>query len=283
MELVPPPASLFKLYALSTDLQWARLERLMSHGEIYFAKPSDFNDPFDCAPAFDPRGVLDRRSVLEIHNNAGLRKGHNRQERRFRARRFIAQPRSAKVEALNTIGLKRVQNVGVFCMTDRRDHPLMWSHYADKHSGIAIEFAADVGPFQLAQQVRYAKNLPVFDFRSSDIEGFANMYLTKAHFWAYETEYRLLALNIDNSPRLDLLRGHENDHDLMAFVVRKETSGVHHVSTRLIRGINFGCACSAETVNRVQSLCKTYGLSVSFHHAKKKPGRFELSFEKATS
>ncbi|MEN7527707.1 MULTISPECIES: DUF2971 domain-containing protein [unclassified Cupriavidus] len=153
MELVTPPASLYKLYALSAAVQWARFERLLSHGEIYLAKPSDFNDPFDCAPSFNPRAVLDRKSVLKLHNNAGRKQGHSRQERRGRAFRFMAQSNTEKIETYNTIGRRHVQNVGVFCMTDRRDHPLMWSHYGDKHTGVCVEFASDVGPFQLANKV----------------------------------------------------------------------------------------------------------------------------------
>ncbi|MGN5480215.1 DUF2971 domain-containing protein (plasmid) [Cupriavidus basilensis] len=67
--------------------------------------------------------------------------------------RFMAQSNTEKIETYNTIGRRHVQDVGVFCMTDRRDHPLMWSHYGDKHTGVCVEFASDVGPFQLANKV----------------------------------------------------------------------------------------------------------------------------------
>ncbi|MBU67015.1 MAG: DUF2971 domain-containing protein [Cupriavidus sp.] len=278
MELITPPASLFKLYALSADVQWVRFERLLSHGEIYLAKPSEFNDPFDCAPSFAPGAILDRKTVLQLHNHAGRRRGHSRPERRLRARRFMAQPTGLKIAKYNAIGLQHVQNVGVFCMTDRRDHPLMWSHYGDKHTGVCIEFASNMGPFQLAHKVSYAKNLPVYDLRRNDIDGFASMYLTKADFWAYESEYRLIALNVDNSERLDLLKGFEDDHDLLSFVIRRETHGVHRLSTRLIRSITFGCACPVDTVRRVMALAQSHGVSVPFCRAQKKADRFELVF-----
>jgi len=278
MEFITPGAPLYKFYGLAGIDQWPRFERLLRLGEIYLSKPSDFNDPFDCAPDFDPAPILDRKSVLALHNSAGKKHGHSRSERRRRAGSFNALPRAEKIQKYKSIGLKHVQNVGIFCMTDKRDHPLMWSHYGDKHSGVCVEFKTDIGLFQLANKVLYRKALPVYNLRGESREEYARMYLTKADFWDYESEYRLIAMNVGSENRVDALRGYESDHDLMSFAGRTQTHGIHQISSSLIASITFGCTCPPDTVRKVIESATKHGLRIPFYQAEKMADRFELRF-----
>lgn len=278
MEFISPGSPLYKFYALTEEKQWSRFERLLHYGEIYLAKPSDFNDPFDCAPYFHPSAVLDPKNVLKLHNNAGIRQGHSRAERRRRARKFMSLSTEVKVEKYRAIGLRHVQNVGIFCMSEKRNHPLMWSHYADRHTGICVQFSSSKGPFQLASKVLYSDQFPTYDLRGNNIEQYARIFLTKAAFWSYESEYRLIAMKIDSEKRMDLLKGFESDHDLMSFAARTATHGIHKISSTLIESITFGCACSDSTIERVIDAAHRHGLHVPFYRAKKKTDKFELSF-----
>ena len=70
----PPPKRLFKYRSLAAGLPRDSVRGLLVHGRIYFAKPEDFNDPFECRLELDfeatlrqkrsrYRGVLQRQGV----------------------------------------------------------------------------------------------------------------------------------------------------------------------------------------------------------------------------
>ena len=84
---------------------------------------------------------------------------------------------------------QRNAEIGIICLSWNWKHPLLWSHYADKHKGIAIGFdVPDDGPFR---RVRYQRNrlqAPQAHWPGdADLE---RLLLTKSTAWEYETEYR---------------------------------------------------------------------------------------------
>ncbi len=73
----------------------------------------------------------------------------------------------------------------------------MWSHYADRHTGIALGFRAGPGsPFLVAQRVAYSIERPTLAtfLRKGKDEAIRKALTTKADFWAYEAEWRLFNL-----------------------------------------------------------------------------------------
>lgn len=91
--------------------------------------------------------------------------------------------------------------IKVSCFSERNDSLLMWSHYANHHRGICVEY--DFQPYpnlcREIQPVYYTNNLyDVTNTIFSDIsrDGFTMaLYissLTKALDWAYEQEWRLI-------------------------------------------------------------------------------------------
>jgi hypothetical protein len=72
---------------------------------------------------------------------------------------------------------------------------LMWTHYADQHSGYCLEFdVTDIDSiFIEAQQVKYSKVRPDINFYdTSSMEQFDLTFLTKFEEWAYEKEWRIV-------------------------------------------------------------------------------------------
>ena len=71
----------------------------------------------------------------------------------------------------------------------------MWSHYADRHSGVALEVEVDEN---IAERVKYSKARLVFDtIAKMAAGGFTeedtiNLVYTKARDWKYEREVRVL-------------------------------------------------------------------------------------------
>lgn len=91
---------------------------------------------------------------------------------------------------------RMAQEVGLLCFSLTKTNPLIWSHYADRHRGIAIgfEYTADNGRLL---PVSYSENneRPIVDFSNpsySSSEKGQEIFLTKAKDWKYEEEYREL-------------------------------------------------------------------------------------------
>lgn len=77
---------------------------------------------------------------------------------------------------------------GVISFTETRSNLLMWSHYADKHSGLVIEFDTNNKFFENAKRVRY-NNVRPPQINSDDIE---ELFFIKSDEWIYEKEFRIV-------------------------------------------------------------------------------------------
>lgn len=83
---------------------------------------------------------------------------------------------------------------GVICFSKRWSNPVLWSHYADKHRGIALGFEV-AGQFLMP--VRYEKSLKKVKIdqilsKADADEEFSNVLLaTKFEDWHYEDECRV--------------------------------------------------------------------------------------------
>jgi hypothetical protein len=103
-----------------------------------------------------------------------------------------------KVERRNFKAYKRfvAKSYGLVCFSTSRRNPVMWSHYADKHQGVALEFqVTDENAFP----VNYEPDRICFDFervienQSYSEADLNRLFSTKYEDWGYEKEVRLLA------------------------------------------------------------------------------------------
>lgn len=94
---------------------------------------------------------------------------------------------------------KELITVGICCMSNSPIEVLMWSHYADAHKGICLEFDdSDNFIFENIQRskVNYPpKNKIRLDLFAEKIpvkDSIYGMFLTKHNKWSYENEWRFL-------------------------------------------------------------------------------------------
>lgn len=102
-----------------------------------------------------------------------------------------------------------VPRLRVLCMSERPDGPTMWTHYADDHRGVALEFQASDeldSSWLLAKPVVYraeAPSLPGADYWARVlleahlfdwIKFFGEYLYTKTLQWAPEMEWRTVSL-----------------------------------------------------------------------------------------
>lgn len=95
--------------------------------------------------------------------------------------------------------LQRAVNAWVvLSLTETHENLLMWSHYAEKHTGMVIEFVEEHPIFyelkippdnpRFFQNVRYTSDRPVWG--TMDEKNVHDLILTKSKEWEYEQELR---------------------------------------------------------------------------------------------
>lgn len=80
---------------------------------------------------------------------------------------------------------------GVLCFSRSWTNPVLWSHYADKHKGIALGFEI---PHSLLMEVCYVDSLPEYTVGELLAWGEPEMkrhLTTKSTHWKYEDEFRV--------------------------------------------------------------------------------------------
>lgn len=86
--------------------------------------------------------------------------------------------------------------LSILCLSKIKDSLLMWSHYADNHRGVVLEFKASSKEsiFNQAKKVIYSKSFAKFNFKEmrDDSNSVIDKYvLTKNIDWNYEEEWRI--------------------------------------------------------------------------------------------
>jgi Protein of unknown function (DUF2971) len=86
------------------------------------------------------------------------------------------------------------EKFGLLCFSRRWQNPLLWSHYGDRHRGVALEFEIDN---DLVAEVQYSPYRLRLDIeRKLAAGGFSEedayqMAITKSAHWKYEEEVRV--------------------------------------------------------------------------------------------
>ena len=88
---------------------------------------------------------------------------------------------------------------GLLCFSLDWHNPLLWSHYADRHRGIALGFDVDE---QTLKPVSYTKTRPVLKKIDSEVANW--LLFTKYLDWSYEQEVRIFTSLEDRDPRTGL-------------------------------------------------------------------------------
>ena len=99
-----------------------------------------------------------------------------------------------KVRSVMYAGIK--EKHGMICMSKAIDDPVMWSHYGDKHKGIALAFTFPNNSGVV--EVKYSKDRIAIDLQNNSEPGpvlaaaFEQLLVRKYEGWSYEKEYRFI-------------------------------------------------------------------------------------------
>jgi hypothetical protein len=107
------------------------------------------------------------------------------------------------IEAVERFSQNVTEELGkrrMYCLTPIPDSTLMWSHYADSHRGICLEFDKNNGLIGRARPVRYSKTYP--EWTPQGLNNPLEVVLAKSMDWAYEREFRIIASSLDGPLKL---------------------------------------------------------------------------------
>lgn len=175
-------------------------ESIIKTNTIKFSDPASFNDPFDCDVdllEFKLPNKLDEHTIYELETIKGIFQNYLGFDDLIKKEGFIEKMyRKAQIE--------KVKGARVSCFSLIENNILMWSHYADKHKGICLEFDSDLtshGFTNLAEEdisegeVGYTEYEKTNYLSSNRIFAVSKIFLCKSNIWSYEKEFRLITLN----------------------------------------------------------------------------------------
>lgn len=183
------PDFLYKYQRLTAHSLAAQLNE-----SVWLAKPSTFNDPFDCALTLSKdslNGAIGH--VIERLVRDAIEAGHS-----VESIRAITDDDREAFEKLRDSLRNTANNVGVLSLAATPSHMLMWSHYADQHKGFCVEYDCREGTDlrNMAKPVIYLDEYPplsIEDISGPNKNRFLSVALfSKAKHWEYEQEWRVV-------------------------------------------------------------------------------------------
>ncbi len=215
--------------------------KILKYLSFRFSSPKLFNDPFDCDISFS----IDLDKLKKLYFPGLIKDKMNS---------YFTEDYIKDVEKIynESETRKNLQNDfyknAIFCVSKNQiKSNLMWSHYAEGHTGCAFSIypCNEESIFRLLLPVSYSSKKPVLDITNTNeqyLQDFIKKIIySKSEIWSYENEYRVFLPEECSS----------NDYYDYKF------------GPLDIRGIYFGCMISNDNRNEIESVVSS---SSDLHH-----------------
>ena len=174
----------------------------LKSGVIYFNKPANFNDPFDCQ--FNSKIEVSDDELIEYVKNLedkipfsdNLKMDIKKLPNSALRIKFEEIANNVLIEAQR----KLREDGGMACFSEVNNNLLMWAHYGSSYKGFCLEFDTQFEMFDKIRPVQYSSSTPKFKLSSllnstnSEVDKDEEVYKlwgTKSEYWAYEKEWRI--------------------------------------------------------------------------------------------
>ena len=232
---------------------------------LWFADPTSFNDPFDCQITFDFRLLAEDESLCRKYYEFQSKKKEptlSVADRKLavdgNVHRIVSNKsdidffKYLEKEALS-LHLEGVKEWGILCTSMINDNILLWSHYANRHTGICLGLdvnklltkyrgSGEMGAGPVGYGDYPLISPPLSDDENEINNTFKPSFLAKAPFWNYELEYRFLEYPC---------------------VQRKKSIG------DILDSVYMGCNICALDELFVKEFCSTYNEEIKLYKADK--------------
>lgn len=243
----------------------------LKNSQIFFNRPIDFNDPFDCSLVRESIKI-DDNEIIQLYNDwvsnelPDAPPPPTNPIKNVKSIENLPDDFRRQMEEITKEVAKEKQQeyhyrIGCACFSKINDSLLMWSHYANGHKGFCLEFDTSFDPFYKAYKVEYSDSFPSLNLITmflarikSDSRAFTSL-LTKYSCWEYEKEWRIF----HREPRKFF--GYTED---------------------ALKAVYFGV--SIDTTNRdiICLILQGQNPNVAFYKAKRSSRKFEIEFEQFT-
>ncbi len=250
------PKTLFKYRSWGNSYH----QKLLTERTIYFAKPSEFNDPFDgnIPIRWDLLTYEDcvkkNMEIINIRHKDKDQKAVYEYAKKVTDEKTLWHPdklakeRPEQLEKWNNI-------IGLISLSETPSNILMWSHYADNHKGFVVGF--DTGKLSTEydidyiEAIIYQKSYPLIDGFDDTTTQFYKKFFHKSDLWSYEKEWRLSKNHIENR------------------ILKLEKSAITEVI--------LGCMVTEETKSEISSIIREeFGGKVKLSQATKSIDDFRI-------
>lgn len=176
------------------------LKSSIINGELWYNTSVNFNDPFDCR-AYLNFGSSEKECRMNFDK---LNKAFGNELPDLHKKvwnHLLKKPDDFNL--MNSYGIANniEKTIGVTCFSENYNNTLMWSHYADSHKGLVLEFKKDIKG-TLSQKmlpVNYFENYPIInvsDYKEEQmISVVFQVICAKGIDWEYENEWRAITAN----------------------------------------------------------------------------------------
>lgn len=252
---------------------------LIEKKELFFQSPTDFNDPFDCDLNIKSTWKEKIKFLKQcIHR---IIKELFKEQKiclmivfvffelcpdRFFSwiiKKLFTKEKFAKEfdKCLFEFESSLKKRLKICCFTEDNINVLMWSHYAQKHTGVCLEF--DSSKLSDIIRIHYNDNLLDINFktikRKFDFKD--NMFISqKAKLWAYEKEYRMF--------KIDNIEGESKDKDI--------SKNLYSFNDKALTGIICGCAMRDEVFQSIIAYLSQQSIPIKVYKVEKKKYSFGL-------
>lgn len=238
------PNFLYQYNPFDNNRHKCHLLELLKNDKMWLSNPEDFNDPFDCAITLISKQIEVenfRHRIDNIINDLECEFTDDERDyikksidpayelSKIYAKKFIPTDKTPKklIEALSkpeeyakvisdalkeeaddfypTLLKDIKKNMRITCFSEKNDSILMWSHYADNHRGLCVEYDFKGSEYrnplkQFLYPVIYETK--VFDATKSFLpcsrctDLFRHAAITKYQDWSYENEWRYVDVSV---------------------------------------------------------------------------------------
>ena len=255
---------------------------------LYFSRPSELNDPFDCQIQFN-FDANDKEYLQWIKDNRKKIKVNNRLATVDGIKKLIQEDKV--VNGLTNMGKYIVDKNHLLSLTTDCMNESMWALYAGNYNGICIGYKVDFTNSFIPKRIEFSNenetlnvnitntiinfqpiqydnlgNHPLYLFkdRNSQIENVTYNLIHKKKCWATEHEYRAIFQDTD---------------------FQLENYGIFTTKVfyddNILNEINFGYKVPKKTIKSIkQSIEKRYTNSINFYIVRPDLTKFELVKEK---
>ena len=251
------------------------LARTFTDCELYFASPTQFNDPFDCNPPFSNDYSVDelrchfRKAIPATVSKFGV-KLRNAELEAMTEKRVASIQQNGSFESdiaepfIRTC-LGENSKLGVLCLSEEPNDILMWSHYADGHQGIVLQFdksELNKSGFNYCEKVDYENNiitLKDMNINTTNSLKLAELILLKkAGRWKYEEEWRIIV-----DPSLNGIPG----------------CRIYKFPKEALTGVIFGCKMAPEDKYAVHMWLKAGNHEARIYQAIRESSSYSLKID----